>query len=127
MNKIYIHPKGSRKTNHQVISQLKQNTPDAFGLAKKILVTAAKYRKGGGLLKSKKKRGKQLEKRIYRLEEALKTYRFGAMIMHSRDPVKILFGFFSIVSEAFPNWQNEYALLNDFIPSCTKYKGENIT
>lgn len=121
-NKIRIHPRGTKKTDKQAVAQLQKSTPEAWGIAKKILVTATKYRKGGGIFSSKQKRGKQLENEIYLLEKALRRHRFREIQMYSEGPVNVLIVYFSMVSDAYPNWQNEYALLNDFIPNCTQYK-----
>lgn len=121
-SKIRIHPRGFKKTDNQAVAQLQRSTPEALGIAKKILVDAAKYRKGGGLLSNKQKRGLQLENKIYTLEKALRRYKFREIQMYSEGSVNVLIEYFSLVSDAYPNWQDEYRLLNDFIPNCTVYK-----
>jgi len=124
-NKIHIHSRGTKKTDKQAVAQLQESTPEAWGIAKKILVTAAKYLKGGGIFSSKQKRGKQLENEIYKLEKALRRHKFREIQMYSEGPVSVLIEYFSLVSDAYPNWQNEYTLLNDFIPNCSEYKGSS--
>lgn len=121
-NKIRIHSRGTKKTDKQAVAQLQNSTPEAWGIAKNILVTAAKYQKSGGIFSSKQKREKQLENQIYMLEKALRRHKFREIQMYSEGPVNVLIEYFSLVSDAYPNWQNEYVLLNKYIPNCTEYK-----
>lgn len=124
-NKIRIHSRGTKKTDKKAVAQLQKSTSKAWGIAKKILVTASKYLKGGGIFSSKQKRGKQLENKIYMLEKALRRHKFREIQMYAEGPIHVLIEYFSLVSDAYPNWQNEYRLLNDFIRNCSKYKSLN--
>ncbi len=56
------------------------------------------------------------------LENALREHKFKYIKMSMEGPVNVLFEYLSLVSDAYPNWQYEYELLNDFIPNCPKYK-----
>ncbi len=61
-NKIRIHR--NKVTDEHVVTQLQKHTPEALWIAKKVLVTASKYLKGGGIFSSKKKREINLKKKF---------------------------------------------------------------
>lgn len=120
-SKIKIHPPGTRQTDSETMEWLRKNTPEALGLVKKILVVATKYLKGGGLFSSKEKKRRELEEKIYKLEKLLRSYKFREIQFYTEGPINVLIAYFSIVSDALPNWQKEYELLNNFIPNCNDY------
>lgn len=125
---IRIHPPGTKVTDKQKVESLLNNNLKAFGIAKKILVTTEKYRKGGGWFSNKKRRGQKLQKQIYKLEEALRGSPRPGMVdielksrnmkMDIETPVGTIIDYFSEVSDAYPNWQPEFKILNKFIPNC---------
>jgi|GEM_PF-846427 hypothetical protein len=120
-NNIRIHPKGSNKTDKQKVNSLLNNNPHALGIAKKILVTTEKYRKGGGWFSSKKRKEEKLKELIYKLENTLRANRSINMQMEVEGPPNAIIQYFSQISDAYPNWQPEYKILNEFIPNCPQY------
>lgn len=117
-NNIRIHPERYKTTDKHKVNILLNENPEAFAIAKKILVTTEKYRKGGGWFSSKKKKRKKLKDQIYKLENELRTNRSLNLQMDVEGPSNAIRQYFSRISDAYPNWQPEYKILNEFIPKC---------
>ena len=114
---IRIHPSGQgHMTNVEAFSQLEQCTPRSSRKAQDVLVAAKRYLAGPTLFKTRGRLIKNLQKSIYELKNALleEKYQIGANSRH----VDLLFSYLSEFSDACPNWQAEYSLLNRFIPQC---------
>ncbi len=114
---IRIHPSGQgNRTDADRAIRLEELTPLSFRKAQDVLIAAEKYVSGPGFFKSRKSLIHSLQREVYGLKDALLSERYRADL--STSSVELLFSYLTDFSDAFPNWQREYAVLNDFIPEC---------
>jgi hypothetical protein len=118
MNEIRIHQPGTRTTDYGKAEQIQKRTPNSFKKAQHVLKYAAKYVKNRGLFSSEKSRAQNLQNAIYDLEKALDQDSFMLEEKKTKGKAWVLIEYFSLFSDTFPNWQNEYKALNKFIPKC---------
>ncbi|MEC9245308.1 MAG: hypothetical protein VYB05_11100 [Pseudomonadota bacterium] len=95
---------------------LAARAPRAFRHAQNVLVAAQKYRnRSGGFFSSDRSRLQRLENEIGRLLGALIAegyYSVNAQLSERDSGVALIVDFMSAFSDAFPNWQKEYQLIN---------------
>ena len=114
---IRIHQAGQgRSTNEVLATQLEQLAPRSFRVAQDVLVAANKYVAGPRIFRSRKSLIQRLQNEIYDLKESLLEEVYRPELKDSS--VALLFSYLSEFSDAYPNWQREYAALNKFIPMC---------
>ena len=115
--RIHIHPISDRRTtNYEAARRLSGKTPSAFLRGQDLLVAAKKYVAGPRLFRSQRFLIENLQTKIYDLRRALAADGYQPALQ--RQPTKLLFAYMSEFSDVFPNWQKEYAALNEFIPLC---------
>ena len=115
---IRIHELGSRTTDAEKVEKLSVLAQTGFRKAQDVLVAADKYINKKGFFSSERSRTQKLQSSLYELSHALRNDGFMADDPKSQDKIYVLYEFFSQFSDAFPNWQKEYATLNKFIPLC---------
>lgn len=114
---IRIHPPSEgRMTDPAVVSRLSSTSPSSFRKAQDLLVATQKYLAGPGFLRLERSLISNMQSAIYDLRRAIIADRYRADL-HS-EPVSLVFAYLSEFSDAFPNWQDEYATLNRFVPLC---------
>lgn len=112
---IRIHRPGQgRSTDHHLVTRLETLTPRSYRKVQDVLVAAKRYGAGPGFLRSRKSLIRNLQREIYALRNTLDEDGYD---LESSSSKRIL-SYMSEVSDAHPNWQNEYAILNKFIPTC---------
>jgi hypothetical protein len=123
---ILIHPTGTKTTDSDKAVALSEKFPRSFRIAQDVLVATKKYHnKQGGLFSSEKSRIQTLQRAVYDLRDALESESFNFSSVSAQEATiskntqaDLVIGFLSGFSDAFPNWQSEYAVLNGFIPKC---------
>jgi len=116
-NPIRFHPAGTGQTTGPYKAQsLLALAPLSFRKAQDVLVAAQKYINKSGFFSSEKSRLKNFQLECYELNRALKADGFMSKEREAKDEVFVFTEFFSLFADAFPNWQNEYELLNRFVP-----------
>lgn len=118
MNEIRTYTPGSRTTDYGKAKQIQKITPTSFKKAQHVLNYAAKYVKNSGLFSTEKSRAQKLQTAIYDLEKALEQDGFMLNEKKKNGKAWVLIEYFSLFSDAFPNWQKEYQTLSKFIPKC---------
>ena len=114
---IRIHPSGQgRSTDECLASHMERATPRSYRKAQDVLVAAKKYVAGPAFFRSRKHLIQTLQTEIYKLKDALLEEDYKPELKYSS--TELLFSFLSEFSDAYPNWQKEYAALNGFIPRC---------
>jgi hypothetical protein len=114
---IRIHQVGQgRSIDHQLASRLEELTPRSSRKAQDLLVAAKRYIAGPGFLRSRRSLIQNLQKEIYALKEALLEEEYAVQLKSSS--AELIFSYLSEFSDAYPNWQREYAELNRFVPMC---------
>ena len=117
MNSIRIHAHGTGKgTDPVAVKALKASTPNGFRKAQDVLTVTAKYIKKSGLFSSERSRLQKMQAQCYELSKALKEDGFLEHKRVQNGDAWIVIEYLSLFSDAFPNWQEEYATLNRFIP-----------
>jgi len=117
--RIRIHPPSSgRTTDVDAAGAIAAACPSAFRKAQDVLVAADKYAHKKGWFSSEASRIKRLQSTLYDLNKALEDDDYRSSDRAQIGTVAVLFLFFSEFSDAFPNWQDEYAALEKFIPLC---------
>jgi hypothetical protein len=114
--RIRIHQAGTAVTDQLVVNELMREAPKAFRKAQDVLVAAEKYANKSGFFSSERSRLQKLKNECYELSRALAADGFLAS-QHSRNELSVLIEFLSRFSDAFPNWQKEYDILNRHIPT----------
>ena len=130
MESIRIHPKGSgHVTNKQMVNYLSSVNPQGFKAAQNLLIATQKLISGKGLFSTPQSRMAKVVDQLTEIEFSIsqkphKPESFAALLGGigggSDDPdarCAVLFDFLSKVSDAFPNWQNEYVALNELVPA----------
>lgn len=116
-NQIRIHPSGTGRTTDQAASQnLYSQTPHSFRKAQDLIVAASKYIKKSGFFSTEKSRLRKVQTSFYSLQKALKEDGFLEQNRNENGDVWIIVEYLSLFSDAFPNWQPEYEVLNRLIP-----------
>lgn len=110
---IEIIPPGTAVTDYTAAKHLRELAPNAFRKAQDVLVAARKYAKGSGWFSSERSRLQRFQHETYELGKALD--RDGYARPGEKPPDKV-FRFMNEFSRVFPNWQEEYKLLNRFVP-----------
>lgn len=106
-NHIRIHPKGAGRITDQAASRnLQATTPQSFRKAQDLIVATAKYVKKSGLFSTEKSRLLKVQSEFYLLRKALEQDGFAESEI----------AYLSLFSDTFPNWQQEYEVLNQLIP-----------
>ena len=117
---IQIYPAESGKsTNQEKAQKLATETPLSFRVAQDVLVAARKLNKGGGFFTSEKSLQRNLQAQCYKLKDALRNDGYmEEELAGYLNPGQghIVMSYFSEFSDAFPNWQAEYGVLNRYIP-----------
>lgn len=114
---IRIHAAGQGRSTHlDLVSRLEKTTPRSCSKAQDVLVATEKYVVGPGFFRSRRSLIQRLQSEIYELKDALSEEDYKAELKDS--PVELIFSYLSEFSDAFPNWQHEYAALNSFVPLC---------
>jgi hypothetical protein len=107
IHQIRIHPKGTGRVTDQVASaNLQSTTPQSFRKTQDLIVATAKYVKKSGFFSTEKSRLLKVQSEFYLLRKALKEDGKDIPVIE----------YLSQFSDAFPNWQEEYAALNRLIP-----------
>jgi hypothetical protein len=114
---IRIHTAGQgRSTNTSLAAYLEKTTPRSCRKAQDVLVAAEKYVDGPKFFRSRKSLIQNLQRELYSLKDLLVEEKYeGNSKLTSTE---LLFLYLSEFSDAYPNWQREYAALNKFIPLC---------
>lgn len=116
-NLIRIHPKGAGRVTDQIASKsLKSQAPHAFHEAQDLVVATSKYIKKSGLFSTEKSRLLKIQSSYYRLKKALRDDNFLEQEVDKKGSTWITVEYLSLFSDAFPNWQPEYEILNRLIP-----------
>ena len=115
---IRIHESGTRITDTEQVRKLSALAPTGFRKAQDVLVSTDKYINKKGFFSTERSRVHNLQTSLYELSHALQNDGFMTDDPRSQDKIYVLYQFFSQFSDAFPNWQKEYAALNKFIPLC---------
>ena len=115
---IRIHPPGTRITDYDAVSRLTEIAPTALAQAQRVMIAAENYNKKWSFFGTKTARIQRLHAEIYVLREALENDQIIYRDLGNDDIVAELFSFLSLFSDIFPNWQEEYAILNRIIPRC---------
>jgi len=122
-NSIIIHPPGSRTTDIDRAESIARFHPKSFRKAQDLLVATEKYVNRTGFLSTEKTRYGKVKKECHSLYNLLrseghykneKSFFLGKVSKDNK--IKGLFSFLSDMSDAFPNWQDEYETLNRIIP-----------
>ena len=117
--RIRIHEPGTRISDARMAEYLTDRAPRAFRHAQNVLLAAQKYRnRSGGIFSSDHSRFRRLEKAVGQLHSALiqeDYFSVNAEFSESERDVALVVDFLSAFSDAFPNWQEEYQLLNDLL------------
>ncbi|MBM3543854.1 MAG: hypothetical protein FJX44_05030 [Alphaproteobacteria bacterium] len=111
--RIEIMPPGTAVTDYAAATQLQNLAPKSFRKAQDVLVAASKYAKGSGWFSSERSRLQRFQSEAYELAKALDYDGYGRAGEKLPDKV---FRFMNEFSRIFPNWQEEYKLLNRFFP-----------
>lgn len=115
-NKIRIHPPGKQITDPEVVEKLTSHAPLATRKAQDVLVAAKKYVNKSGFFSSERSRLQKLQSVCYELDRALNEDGFMLNEMNEKGKAFVVIEFLSLFSDAFPNWQKEYEVLNRFVP-----------
>ncbi len=115
MDSIRIHPSGTGEvTDSAVVKQLKSSTPLSFRKAQDTVVAAKKYLKKSGFFSSERSRMQEMQSECYELVKSLKQENF--LAEENKKEAELIVEYFSLFSDAYPNWQGEYQVLNRLIP-----------
>ena len=114
--RIRIHQPGTAYTDPLVVDELTRKAPTAFRKAQDVLVAAKKYDEKSGLFSSERSRLQKMQNECSELARALRSDGFLASERNSRGEFYVLVEFLSLFSDAFPNWQKEYKILNQYLP-----------
>lgn len=115
-NTIRIHLVGTKVTDSEKVQILATLAPTAFRKAQDVLVVARKYINKSGLFSTERSRVQQFQSKCYELAKALKYDGFMSSERDQKGDAFVFIEFFSLFSDAFPNWQKEYEALNRFVP-----------
>ena len=128
MDSIRVHPRGGGQvTNKQMVNYLSSVNPEGFRAAQSLLVATQKLLSGKGFFSTPASRMEKVAQLLTEIEYSIsqkphKAESFAALLGGigggSDDPearCAVLFDFLSKVSDAFPNWQNEYSALNEIV------------
>ena len=115
---IVIHPKGSgHYSDVHEAEQLAASAPTAFRIAQDVLVAADHYlNRQGHDSENLHRLYRELQSKVSQLSLALEFDKFMTGQWIAGDKLSVFFEFFTRISNAFPNWQDEYALLNELLP-----------
>ncbi|MCR4304697.1 MAG: hypothetical protein NUV63_10820 [Gallionella sp.] len=116
-NAIRIHPVGTRITDTKKAKMLAASAPNAFRKAQDVLTATDKYVNKSGLFSTEKSRIQKLQSECYELARALKNDGFMSDEMIQNGKAFVIVEFFSLFSDAYPNWQKEYEALERFVKS----------
>ncbi len=113
MSRMQIVPPGTAVTNNVLAAELRAAAPRSVLKAQDVLVAAKKYANGGGWFSSEKSRLQRMQQEVYALGRLLEQEGYGGGV-----PTRMarVFAFLNQFSQAFPNWQREYEVLNKFAP-----------
>ncbi len=75
-----------------------------------------KYDNKSGFFTSERSRIQTLQAECYEMVRALRFDQFMPEETEKRGEAFVFVEFFSLFSDAFPNWQKEYDALNRFVP-----------
>lgn len=115
-NTIRIHLVGTKVTDSEKVQILATLTPTAFRKAQDVLVAARKHINKSGLFSTERSRVQKFQSECYELARALKFDEFMSNERAQKGEAFVFIEFFSLFSDAFPNWQKEYEALNRFVP-----------
>ncbi|MBS0587040.1 MAG: hypothetical protein JSS37_03590 [Proteobacteria bacterium] len=115
-NNIRIHPMGTRVTDNARVQELATLAPVSFRVAQDVLVAAQKYVNKSGFFSSEQSRIQKLQAECHELLQALRFDQFMTEEMDQQGELFVFMEFFSLFSDAFPNWQKEYDALNRLVP-----------
>jgi hypothetical protein len=113
---IEIKPKGTAFTDEGGAQVLAGMFPKSFSIAQDVVVAANKGLERRGLFSTDRSRRKALAREIRRLNDALATEMYPPSKTTANFSGRIL-GFLDVFAQVFPNWQEVYLFLNDFVPS----------
>ena len=118
MTGIRIHRSG-RMTDPALAEALSAQAPTAFRKAQDVLVAAQKYQtKAGRVFSTEASRAKALESELIALDAALQRDQYPSISKWragGQTRAERLVSFFNAFSDAFPNWQDEYQLIEKAI------------
>ncbi|MBS0498178.1 MAG: hypothetical protein JSR51_11095 [Proteobacteria bacterium] len=115
-NNIRIHPFGTRVTDNARVQALAASAPVSFRIAQDVLVAAQKYVDKSDSFSSEQSRIQKLQAECHELLQALRFDQFMTEEMNQQGELFVFMEFFSLFSDAFPNWQKEYDALNRLVP-----------
>jgi len=117
MNQIKIYEHGSGKiTDPVAVKELEDSTPNSFRKTQDVLVAAKKYINKSGLFSSERSRLQKIQAECYELSKALEKDGFLQEEINQKGRAWVMIEYLSLFSNAFPNWQEEYRVLNKFVP-----------
>jgi len=119
MDRIRIHPVGTRVTDADMVQLLASKTPRSFRAAQDLLLAAQSYlSEKKGFFSSERSRIRKLGRRISNLDRALDADHVPQPETQSGVSSRILRAveYLSAFSDTFPNWQREYEAINEFLP-----------
>ena len=116
-NEIRIHPPGQKTTDYENAKILSNACPLSFRKAQDVLTATRKYVYKKGLFSTESSRIQKMQAACYELAQAIKHD--GIMndeLGKESGTADVMLKYFSMFSDIFPNWQEEYSVLNRFIP-----------
>ena len=111
-----IHAQGTRFTDNAKAQALAAIAPASFRKAQDVLVAARKYVNKSGFFSTERSRTQTLQAECYNLVRAPRADEFMSEEMAQKGECFVFIEFFSLFSDAFPNWQQEYGALNRLAP-----------
>lgn len=115
-NSIRIHSQNTRTTDNAKVQVLAAMAPASFRKAQDVLVAARKYVNKSGIFASERSRVQALQAECYEMRRALRLDQFMSKEIDQKGDAFVFIEFFSLFSDAYPNWQKEYDALNRFAP-----------
>jgi len=108
---IKISPKGSGKVSDKSLEDLlRAKNPFVLLLSQKLLASTSKYIKKKGFFSTEASRLQKVQRLTYQLNLELKKENPTA------DDLARLETHLSMISDTYPNWRDEYQVLNRLIP-----------
>lgn len=117
MVSIQITPKGAATTDYDAARHLHALFPKSSRISQDVIVAAEKFlARSGGLFSTDKLRKLKLIDEIQKLDRALISEVYPRIKTTANFSGRVL-GFLDVFAQIFPNWQEVYVFLNEFIPS----------
>ena len=116
---IRIHDVRGQQTNWEKAKELSRKWPRSYRKTQDLLTAAKRYAQKKGWFSTERSRLLRVQSEIYALNKALQT-ETAPIMLATATPAAFMIEFLSAFSDAFPNWQVEYSVLNRLIPLCMR-------